>query len=250
VQHRWFVSILSLVLLACAGPARVTETVARPRPSRSAEASKERATPARKASATAARKPRPQGARDAKASFSSESELEEGSGAEAFAGVDTAAPVDSDDERTPQEVAVKGIEGTMSEYDVRSVLESRNEDFDRCHDRAHGGSGRIEFRIHILSNGDVGDVKVHRSKVRSRELVECYTDVVATSKFALPHGGYADVKWTTKVGRSRTRPDAVFERKVRWDTPATGGVRNVSAEPSDSESRRERRRARRQRKGA
>jgi hypothetical protein len=111
----------------------------------------------------------------------------------------------------------------MTKYDVRSILESRDEDFDRCHDQFHGGSGRLEFRIHIESDGDVGDVQVHRSKVRNQDLVACYRDVVATSHFNAPHGGYADVMWTTKVGRSRPRPDAFFERRGRWDTPAGGG---------------------------
>jgi hypothetical protein len=103
-----------------------------------------------------------------------------------------------------------------------------------------GGGGRIEYRIHILANGDVGGVKVRTMKSRNRRLVDCYTDVVSSSHFTVPHGGYADVKWTTKVGRSRKRPDALFERKVRWDAPAgSGGTRRAEADKS-----RERRRGR------
>jgi hypothetical protein len=133
---------------------------------------------------------------------------------------------------------VQGIKGTTSEYDVRTTLESRGEDFDRCHDRVGGGSGRIEYRIHILANGDVGDVRVRKLRVRNRKLVDCYTEVVSSSHFTLPHGGYADVKWTTKVGRSRKRPDAFFERRGRWDAPI------------GSAATREQRRARQPRNGA
>ena len=240
--YRWFVSIMSTLLVSCAaGPTQVRESVARPRVV-SSSARKASPAPTRKTSATAARKPPPEAERDAKAAAP---ELEEASGADAFAGIDTVAPTDTAIEEPEKAVAVKGIEGTMSEYDVRTTLESRDEDFDRCHAGGRGGGGRIEFRIHILSNGDVGDVKVHRVKANSK-IVDCYADVVATSHFSAPHGGYADVKWTTKVGRSRKRPDATFERRGRWDTPATDGHTQRS---ESSESRRERRHARKHRKG-
>jgi hypothetical protein len=246
VLHRWFVSIMSTLLVACAGPVR--ESVARSESRASAEERMEaRTAPTHKAATATARKPPPQAQRDAKASFSPAPELEEAtSGADAFAGVDTEAPTDSTTEQTQQAVAVKGIEGTMSEYDVRTTLESRDEDFDRCHEGGHGGGGKIQFRIHILANGDVGEVKVHRLSGHNGKIDDCYTDVVSTSHFSAPHGGYADVKWTTKVGRSRGRPDATFERRGRWDTPATGGDAKSS---ESSESRRERRHHRHHRKG-
>jgi hypothetical protein len=261
VQHRWFVSIMSMSLLACAGPAQVREPSARPRVAANSEERAEAPGPSRKSSAASARKPKPkpQGARDAKAAYSSEGE--EASGAEAFAGVDVSPPVDPVIDQPERAVAIKGIEGTMSEYDVRTTLEGRDPEFDRCHDEHRGGSGRIEFRIHILASGEVGDVKVHSSRVRNRELIDCYTEVVSASRFTAPHGGYADVTWRTKVGRSRKRPDALFERKVRWDAPSSSASsrpipraseeRTERAESSDSrrESRRERRRARRHRRG-
>ena len=246
--YRWFVSIMSTLLVACAGPVR--ESVSRAESRASAEERMEsRPAPTRKAATATAttRKPPPAAQRDAKASFSAAPELEEAtSGADAFAGVDTEAPTDSTTEQTQQAVAVKGIEGTMSEYDVRTTLESRDPDFDHCHDVGGGGGGKIQFRIHILANGDVGDVKVHRLSGHGGKIVDCYTEVVSTSHFSAPHGGYADVKWTTKVGRSRGRPDATFERRGRWDTPATGGDAHSS---ESSTSRRERRHARRHRKG-
>jgi hypothetical protein len=238
VQHRWFVSVVSTLLLSCAGTAHVRETVARPRVA-SSEARRASSASSSARKATSARGGKPEASRDAK----SAAELDEVSGADAFAGVDMAPPVE-EEERPEREVAVKGIEGTMTRYDVRQTLESRDADFDRCHDQFRGGSGRIEFRIHVLANGDVGDVKVHTSKVRSQDLVDCYADVVSSSHFSPPHGGYADVKWTTKVGRSRRRPDAIFERPVRWDAPSVG----VQSHDDSSETHRERRH--RRRKGA
>jgi hypothetical protein len=209
VQHRLVLSIISMTWLACAGPTQVRETVARPRiASPSPVRTAKRAATMSKAA--------PEAARDAKDVASSEPAEDPRD----FSGVDVSAPVDEHAPAPQREVAVEGIEGTMSDYDVRSVLEARDQDFDRCHDRFRGGSGRLRFDIHIQANGDVGQVKVHRSKVRSDGLVDCYTEVVASSRFSAPHGGYADVKWTTKVGRSRKRPDDVFERRGRWDALA------------------------------
>jgi hypothetical protein len=159
-----------------------------------------------------------------------------------FSGVDVAPPKDDKNAKAPQrDVDVEGIEGTMSEFDVRVVLEARDADFDACHDRFRGGSGRIMFRIHINANGDVGNVTAHASKVRSRDLIDCYSEVVSTSHFNKPHGGYADVKWTTKVGRSRKKKGSDlfgYDRPHRFDAPAA----------SASESKRERRHHRHSRK--
>lgn len=256
MRHGSFVSIMSTLLLSiagCAGPAHVRQTVSRPRVASSAARvrAKERAEPTAKSSAsTGSRKgtsggSASGGARDAKAYDATESE-EETPASDLFAGTDTAAPVDVETERKTEAVDVAGIEGTMSEYDVRSTLEGRNEDFDRCHDTNGNGGGKIVFRIHVNADGDVGDVKTHRLSGHNRKLIDCYADVVSASHFSPPHGGYADVKWTTKVGRSPKNPTESFERRVRWDTPSTGGA--ASREDS-SESRRERRRARRHRKG-
>jgi hypothetical protein len=83
-----------------------------------------------------------------------------------------------------------------------------------------GGGGRIAYRIHIEADGDVGGVRVRPMRSRNRKLVDCYTEVVASSHFPRPHGGYADVKWTTKVGRSKKRTTDIYDRPHRWDTPS------------------------------
>jgi hypothetical protein len=250
-MQRWVVSIIGTLLVACAGPARVRETVARPRIASSASSSRSAARSS-KASAIAASKSRPAASRDAKDSDEGELEPQD------FSGVAVAAPKEDKNAKIEREVDVEGIEGTMTAFDVRTPLEERDADFDRCHDQHRGGSGRIVFHIHILATGDVGHLKAHPSKVRSKDLIECYSEVVSSTHFAKPHGGYADVKWTTKVGRSRKKREDMFERKVRWDTPAGGAttiLRNTDTADSSggSESRRERRhrsRSHRHRKGA
>ncbi|HEX5659311.1 MAG TPA: hypothetical protein VFX59_19085 [Polyangiales bacterium] len=152
-----------------------------------------------------------------------------------FSGVDVAPPKEDKKAKAPQrEVNVEGIVGTMSEFDVKVVLEDRDADFDACHDRHRGGSGKILFLIHIKSNGSVGDVKAHASKVRNSDLIDCYTDVVSSSKFNPPHGGYADVKWTTKVGRSRKKKGSDLfgtDRPHRFDAPATTTTTTASDRP-------------------
>jgi hypothetical protein len=209
---------MSLCLLSsCGGSTQVEETVSRPRTESSLAAAKPWPAEARKAAGSAPTKSDPEGTRDAKTSGS---ELDDESAAQNFAGVDTSAPVDPDTDDGPREIAIEGIEGTTSNFDVRTTLQNREEDFDRCHDQMGGGGGRIVYRIHILANGDVGSVKKTTIKSRNKKLVDCYTDVISTSHFPHPHGGYADVKWTTKVGRSRKHTNTMFERKHRWDTPA------------------------------
>jgi hypothetical protein len=161
----------------------------------------------------------------------SESSATAPSQAGAAATSKVADDLQSESSAEPEEraVAVKGIEGTMAKYDVKSTLEGRERDFDRCHDvRGRARSGRITFRIHVLPNGNVGDVRVRQSSVRDRALVDCYSGVIMASKFPSPHGGYADVNWSTKVGRSRARPGDIFERRGRWDAPSESSLSRPS----------------------
>lgn len=224
MSHRFLTSIMSLWLLSCGGSSTpVPETAASTRSASSSGASKPPAADARKVATASTGKAEAEAPRDAKTAASEDEDFP----VQDFSGVDTTAPKDDPNADGPHEVAVQGIKGTTSQYDVRSTLEARNADFDLCHDRVGGSGGRLVFRIHIEANGDVGGVKVTRMKVRNTKLVECYTEVVTSSHFPLPHGGYADVKWTTKVGRSRKRPQDLFARKVRWDAPS-GTQRSAS----------------------
>lgn len=236
MSHRFLTtSIMSLCLLACGGSSQeADENVARPR---AAESSGSEKAAARSTKTAKVAQSAPDKAGEAPLDAKTAEFDEDPS---RFAGVDTSAPKDDEDADGPREVIVEGIEGTTSRYDVRTTLENRDADFDSCHDRMGGGGGKLVFKIHILANGDVGNVKVSRIKSRNKKLVDCYTEVVSTSHFMRPHGGYADVKWTTKVGRSRKRPDAIFERPVRWDAPASaGGTRRAEAEGRSAKKKRQ-----------
>lgn len=234
MERRWFAwsmsTVVGTMLLACAGPVQVRETVARPRVAPSSASLRTGASVA---------KPAREAARKSAQASRAPSASKAGSKSDA----ETAA------EAEERAVAVRGIEGTMSSYDVRATLDGRGEDFDRCHEPRRRGRGKIEFRIRILPNGDVSDVNVRRSNVRNRELVGCYSEVIMASRFPPPHGGYADVTWSTKVGRSRPRPGDVFERRVRWDAPSASSEASNRSQRRESrrESRRQRRHARRQR---
>ena len=201
--YRILASILGSWLVACGGATQARETTS---PSRAASRTAESMPWPKEALKTAApTKSEPESQRDTK---TAEAAHEEEWSTQDFSGVDTSAPVDDDTDEGLHEVVVKGIKGTTSEFDVRTTLENRAEDFDRCHDRLGGGGGRIVYRIHIEASGDVGRVKARPIRSRNRKLVACYTEVVSGSHFPKPHGGYADVKWTTKVGRSRKKPNS------------------------------------------
>jgi hypothetical protein len=218
VSYRLLASILSLCVVSCAGSVQVRETVSRPRvASSSLAASQPWPTEALKTSKGASEKSQPLATRDAKTAVSHDDD--EGQGQD-FSGEDTSAPVDSENDDGLREIVIEGIKGSSSEFEVRTTLDNRYEDFDHCHDRVGGGGGRISYTIHILASGDVGGVKVRTSRARNRKLVDCYTEVISSSHFPRPRGGYADVKWTTKVGRSGKKPNPDFVRPHRWDTPA------------------------------
>jgi hypothetical protein len=220
VSYRLVASIAGLWLAACGGSTQVIETAS---PSRTASNLSESVPWSKEALTTAKVAPtksEPEPQRDTKAAEAARAEEELPS--QDFSGVDTTAPVNDDTEEAMNEIVVEGIKGSTSAFDVRTTLENRAEDFDRCHDRMGGGGGRIAYRIHIEANGDVGRVKARPIRSRNRKLVACYTEVVSGSHFPKPHGGYADVKWTTKVGRTsrKKKKNALYDRPHRWDAPA------------------------------
>jgi hypothetical protein len=215
VSYRFCASIVGFWLVACGGSTQMDETTSSSRAASQLAESMPWPKEALKTSKAAPTKPQPQPQRDTKAAETARAEEEE---PQDFSGVDTTAPVDDDTDEEPRELVVEGIKGSTSNFDVRTTLENRAEDFDRCHDQMGGGGGRIVYRIHIEANGDVGRVKANPIRSRNRKLVACYTDVVSSSHFPKPHGGYADVKWTTKVGRSRKKPNStLYSRPHRWD---------------------------------
>jgi hypothetical protein len=214
VGRRWLGLSIGSLLLACAGSGQVHESTTSTRVASSAErrARLPKIAPLPKSSLPAKQVARVEHEEGDEGSRSSLEEIDE------------------------RDLVVHGIEGTMSEYDVRATLEEHSQEFDRCHDAERGG-GRVVFGIRILRSGAVGDVNVRGSSVRNRDLVDCYAGVIASTTFPSPHGDYADVKWTTKVGRARQKKDELFERKVRWDAPSV----SEQSRSSRAESRRQRR---------
>lgn len=216
--YRFLVSVMSLCLFSCAKSPQVRETTAESRAGSSVAESNPWPKEALEAAGVAPAKSKPKPQNDAKIA---EAQVEEEESQD-FSGVDTSAPVDDETDEGPREIVVEGIKGSTSNFDVRTTLENRAEDFDLCHDRNGGGGGRIVYRIHIEANGDVGRVKANPIRSRNKKLVKCYTEVVSSSHFPKPHGGYADVKWTTKVGRTsrKKKKNMLYDRPHRWDTPA------------------------------
>ena len=123
-------------------------------------------------------------------------------------------------ERQERQVAVSGIEGTLSSFDVRSTLERRNREFARCHEpRARNVpalAGRVEFQIHVLKSGQVGDVHTSASDLGDRVLERCLTEVIRGATFPSPHGGEADVRWNMALApaEARATPEQWETRRI------------------------------------
>ncbi len=103
------------------------------------------------------------------------------------------------DARVNRAVQVRGIEGTLSSFDVRTAMEGRGRDFAACHEpRARALpvlSGRIEFAIQVAVDGQVNRVEVRASDLGDRELERCLSEVIRSTRFRTPNGGVANVTW-------------------------------------------------------
>ncbi len=109
-------------------------------------------------------------------------------------------------ERQEKQVAVRGIEGTLSNFDVRVTMEDQGKAFARCHEararRMPHLAGDVEFKIHVLTSGEVSEVRVHASDLGDRPLERCLSEVIQSAKFPPPHGGEADVTWNMALAPS------------------------------------------------
>jgi hypothetical protein len=104
------------------------------------------------------------------------------------------------EERANSTVKVRGIEGTMSSYDVRDAMERRNDEFAACHEPRASVvpvlSGSIEFGIQVFPDGRVGRVIVRASDLGDRVLERCFVEVITSKPFPRPNGGEANVTYT------------------------------------------------------
>jgi hypothetical protein len=113
--------------------------------------------------------------------------------------------------RADQKVAVRGIEGSMSSYDVRMTMEKRAVEFGACHEprarRVPRLSGNIEFAIRVLADGNVSEVLVRNSDVGDRQLERCLVQVIQGTPFPRPNGGDANVSWNMILAPGRPGKD-------------------------------------------
>ncbi len=115
-------------------------------------------------------------------------------------------------ERRNAAVSVRGIEGTLSSYDVRDTMERRNDEFAACHEpRAVVVpvlAGRVEFGIQVQADGKVGHVDVRESDLGDRVLERCFAEVISRTPFPRPHGGQANVTYTMMLEPARPGHEA------------------------------------------
>jgi hypothetical protein len=101
-------------------------------------------------------------------------------------------------------VAVRGIEGTLGNFDVKVKFDEHAREFSSCHEKRARKvpmlAGRIEFGIHVTRNGEVSEVDLRASDVGDRELERCFVEIVRAIHFPPPHGGDANVSYTMLLG--------------------------------------------------
>ena len=128
-----------------------------------------------------------------------------------------AAPTHKPDARD-EAVAVTGIEGSMSSYEVNQTMEARTAEIAKCHEpRARAVpplSGRAEFAVAVGREGNVEDVAVRASDLGDRALERCVSEVIRETTFPKPNGGDAKITWTMVLEPTRAGAEAeVWDRE-------------------------------------
>ena len=143
-------------------------------------------------------------------------------------------------ERAEARVAVRGIEGTLSNYDVRFTMEKRGAEFGACHEprarRMPRLAGNIEFAIRVSPEGAVSQVHVRNSDLGDRTLERCFSEVILGTPFPRPNGGEANVTWNMMLGPLRPGKDPEqweVERIERVLVKQVPELRESCSVPSD-----------------
>ncbi len=124
---------------------------------------------------------------------------------------------DEHGEKANKKVGVQGIHGTLAPFDVKITMEKQGKAFAKCHEprarRVPSLAGALEFNIRVLSTGEVADVNVRQSDVGDRVLERCFSEVIRNTRFPAPRGGEATVQWQMELapGRKHREPEA-------WDS--------------------------------
>lgn len=117
-------------------------------------------------------------------------------------------------------MAVAGLTGSLSPYEVREALEPRSEDFGACFARAsrrlRALGGRIQLAFHVDAEGRVETVRAADSTIGHRAVERCVLDVAAATQFPRPQGGEADFSWPLEMD-SASEP-------ATWDPSRIDGV--------------------------
>lgn len=104
-------------------------------------------------------------------------------------------------------VAVRGIEGTLANFDVKVKFDEHAREFSSCHEKRARKvpmlAGHIEFGIHVKRSGEVSEVDLRTSDLGDRELERCFVEIVRGIHFPAPHGGDANVSYTMMLGPSK-----------------------------------------------
>ncbi len=107
---------------------------------------------------------------------------------------------DERERRADAAVAVRGIEGSLSGFDVRLTMDKRAQAFAECHEPRADAlpvlAGKVEFSIAVAANGSVTGVDVRASDVGDRVLERCLAQVILETPFPRPNGGAARASWT------------------------------------------------------
>jgi hypothetical protein len=124
-------------------------------------------------------------------------------------------------EEAPDELAVTGLKGTLSQDEVQNALEPRMPKFARCVQKRAGAvewlSGSIELSFRVAVDGAVAAVFPTRSSMGDRETERCALDVARATRFPQPHGGEAEFSWSFEVPL-----DGEIRPPVDWGADAAG----------------------------
>src|SRR5262245_17514873 len=91
------------------------------------------------------------------------------------------------EQRADSRLNGRGIEGPLSNYDVRVTMEKRGAEFGACHEprarRLPRLAGNIEFAVRVTPEGAVSQVQVRNSDVGDRLLERCFAEVILETPF-------------------------------------------------------------------
>lgn len=125
------------------------------------------------------------------------------------------APEPEREHHMEKKLAVRGIEGSMSSFDVNATMERQNAELAACQARAVPAlTGVVVYGIQVDAQGTVHDVTVQSSDLGDRALERCVSDVIARTAFPRPNGGAARFTWTMTLepASERSVPEA-WERE-------------------------------------